>query len=79
MLPLIRSLTDGPILVPAMEGERAADNREIAAAIGERAVTSDSLEAALAEGSGSGGPTLVCGSLYLLAEFYILNPRFLTA
>jgi dihydrofolate synthase/folylpolyglutamate synthase len=79
MLPLIRSLTDGPIVVPAMQGERAADNRQIAAAIGERASTSDSLEAALAEGPDASGPTLVCGSLYLLAEFYILYPRFLTA
>ncbi|MEZ7198549.1 bifunctional folylpolyglutamate synthase/dihydrofolate synthase [Pseudodesulfovibrio karagichevae] len=79
MLPLIRTLTDGPILVPAMEGERAADNREIAAAIGARATTSDSLEAALHEMPDIDGPTLVCGSLYLLAEFYILNPRFLTA
>ncbi|MGE4420990.1 MAG: folylpolyglutamate synthase/dihydrofolate synthase family protein [Pseudodesulfovibrio sp.] len=79
MLPFIRTLTDGPILVPAMEGERAADNREIAAAIGARATTSDSLEAALHEMPDLDGPTLVCGSLYLLAEFYILNPRFLTA
>lgn len=79
MLPYIRSLTDGPILVPAMKGERAADNRAIAAAIGGRAVASESMEAALNEGPGVEGPTLVCGSLYLLAEFYILNPRFLTA
>jgi dihydrofolate synthase/folylpolyglutamate synthase len=79
MLPLIRTLTDGPILVPAMEGERAADNRVIAEAIGGRAVTSESMEAALSQGPDVEGPTLVCGSLYLLAEFYILYPRFLTA
>ncbi|XXJ20316.1 bifunctional folylpolyglutamate synthase/dihydrofolate synthase [Desulfovibrio caledoniensis] len=79
MLPLIRTLTDGPILVPAMEGERAADNRAIAEAIGGRAVTSESMEAALRQGPDVEGPTLVCGSLYLLAEFYILYPRFLTA
>nr|WP_286182136.1 bifunctional folylpolyglutamate synthase/dihydrofolate synthase [Desulfovibrio sp. Huiquan2017] len=79
MLPLIRSLTDGPILVPAMHGERAADNQTIARAIGERASASESLQAALSTGPDAQGPTLVCGSLYLLAEFYILNPRFLTA
>jgi dihydrofolate synthase/folylpolyglutamate synthase len=79
MLPYIRTLTDGPILVPAMQGERAADNRAIAEAIGERAKTSESMAAALEEGPDVDGPTLVCGSLYLLAEFYILNPRFLTA
>lgn len=79
MLPLIRSLTDGPILVPAMHGERAADNQAIARAIGERASASESLQAALSTGPDVQGPTLVCGSLYLLAEFYILNPRFLTA
>jgi dihydrofolate synthase/folylpolyglutamate synthase len=79
MLPYIRSLTNGPILVPAMEGERAADNRAIAEAIGGRAQASESMAAALEAGSDVEGPTLVCGSLYLLAEFYILNPRFLTA
>ncbi|WP_041915695.1 bifunctional folylpolyglutamate synthase/dihydrofolate synthase [Pseudodesulfovibrio mercurii] len=79
MLPLIRTLTEGPILVPAMHGERAADNRAIAAAIGGRASASESLQAALDAEPELSGPTLVCGSLYLLAEFYILNPRFLTA
>ncbi|MGE4192969.1 MAG: folylpolyglutamate synthase/dihydrofolate synthase family protein [Pseudodesulfovibrio sp.] len=79
MLPLIRSLTDGPILVPAMEGERAADNRAIAAAIGGNAVASDSMEAALRTEPLVPEPTLVCGSLYLLAEFYTLYPHFLTA
>ncbi|WP_319584419.1 glutamate ligase domain-containing protein [uncultured Pseudodesulfovibrio sp.] len=79
MLPFIRSFSDGPILVPAMKGERAADNRAIAEAIGGKAEASESLEAALEQGSDIDGPTLVCGSLYLLAEFYILNPRFLTA
>jgi dihydrofolate synthase/folylpolyglutamate synthase len=79
MLPLIRTLTDGPILVPAMEGERASDNHALASAIGERASASESLEAALNSGPRTDGPTLVCGSLYLLSEFYILYPRFLTA
>lgn len=79
MLPLIRRLTDGPILVPAMRSERAFDNRELAALIGERAVALDSMQAALYAGSNLPGPTLVCGSLYLLAEFYTLYPHSLTA
>lgn len=79
MLPLIRSLTDGPILVPAMGGERAADNREIAAAIGGRAVASDSMDAALKTEPLVPEPTLVCGSLYLLAEFYTLYPHCLNS
>ena len=79
MLPLVRELTDGPILVPAMEGERAMDNRELAGLVGERARALDSMEAALAAGSDYNQPTLVCGSLYLLADFYTLYPEFLTA
>ena len=78
MLPLVLELTAGPILVPAMKNERARDNRELAAEIGSRAVALDSMEAALEVGSKYEGTTLVCGSLYLLAEFYTLYPHLLT-
>jgi len=79
MLPLIRELSDGPILVPTMESERAGDACELAAALGERARSVDSMADALKVCSDIPGPVLVCGSLYLLAEFYTLYPQFLTA
>ncbi len=77
MVPLVQQLSDGPILVPAMENERAGDNIELAAMLGERARTADSMAEALNECRDVDGPVLVCGSLYLLAEFYTLHPEFL--
>lgn len=78
MIPLLKGLTDGPILVPGMESERAADPGELVESFGERAQAVSSMAAALEVGKESSGPVLVCGSLYLLAEFYTLYPRFLT-
>lgn len=79
MLPLVRSLTDGPVIIPAMESERAKDADSLCAAIGERGRTAPSMTAALAACADVDGPVLVCGSLYLLAEFYALYPQFLTS
>ena len=78
MLPLVRSLTDGPIVVPALENERASDPEALAARLGERARTAGSMAEALDACAGAPDPVLVCGSLYLLAEFYTLHPEFLT-
>jgi len=77
MLPLLKELADGPIFVPSMESERAGDACDLAVALGERARPVDSMAAALGACRDVSGPVLVCGSLYLLAEFYILYPQFL--
>ena len=79
MLPLVRDLTVGPVLVAPMAYDRACPARDLVDALGQKAVVLDSLEAALQEGSKYSSPTLVCGSLYLLADFYTLYPHFLTA
>ena len=78
MLPLVRGLTDGPIVVPGLENGRASDPEALAARLGERARTAGSMAEALDICAGEPGVTLVCGSLYLLAEFYTLHPEFLT-
>ncbi|MBI9079294.1 MAG: bifunctional folylpolyglutamate synthase/dihydrofolate synthase [Pseudodesulfovibrio sp.] len=78
MLPLVRALSDGPIFVPALENERAGNARDLAVALGERARPADSMGAALDACKDISGPIVVCGSLYLLAEFYTLYPQFLT-
>lgn len=78
MTGLLKDLTDGPIFVPIMENERAGDAGSLAAGLGERAQAVDSMAAALDACRDIPGPVLICGSLYLLAEFYILHPQFLT-
>lgn len=79
MIPLILSLGDGPILVPGIPGnERAMPPDKLAARLGPRARPCVDLCAALNPLTGSSGPVLVCGSLYLLAEFYKQNPWSLT-
>ncbi|MCM0754129.1 bifunctional folylpolyglutamate synthase/dihydrofolate synthase [Desulfovibrio aminophilus] len=79
MIPLILALGDGPILVPGIpDNERAMPPEELAARLGPRARPWADLGAALNPLAGSSGPVLVCGSLYLLAEFYKQNPWSLT-
>lgn len=79
MIPQLLALTDGPIIIPQMQNDRAGDPDGLAAKIGDRARTADSMQAALASCESMEGPILVCGSLYLLAEFYSLYPEFLTS
>ena len=79
---LVRGL-EVPIFVPALPGNgRAAAPEDLAARLGEQARPCADMCAALA-GAGSvaagSGPVLVCGSLYLLGEFFRLHPRFLEA
>ena len=79
MLPLVQGLTDGPILVPELPGnERALSAQDLAGRLGPRARAVPDLDAALNLLAGSKGRVLLCGSLYLLAEFYTKHPRFLT-
>lgn len=77
MLPLVGELSDGPIIVPAMDNERAANASELVDELGPRARTAPSMYKAIMAAP-RGGPVLVCGSLYLLADFYTLYPESLT-
>ncbi|QGY42089.1 bifunctional folylpolyglutamate synthase/dihydrofolate synthase [Pseudodesulfovibrio cashew] len=78
MVELLKGLGNGPIVVPAMENERASDASALAASIGDRAEAAPSMAAAIERCRDVDGPILICGSLYLLAEFYTLYPEFLT-
>ena len=84
-------LGDIPLLVPQLHNERAADASAVAAACNAgracptaRAVpdVASALAAArdISPAAADGGaPVVLCGSLYLLAEFFSLFPRYLTA
>ncbi len=78
MLSRIKELTDGPIVIPQMDNERACDAGQFASSLGDRATTAPSMVEALAQCRDVSGPVLVCGSLYLLAEFFEIHPQFLT-
>lgn len=78
MLDDVKGFTNGPIIVPTMESERAMKAHTLSARFGDRGVVVDSMKDALARASETDGVILVCGSLYLLAEFYALYPEFLT-
>jgi dihydrofolate synthase/folylpolyglutamate synthase len=80
MAPLVLDLARGaPLLIPPVSAtQRAASPVRIAAGFGPAASVMPSLEAAL-EAAGQGdtspqSPILICGSLYLLAEFFTLYP-----
>jgi dihydrofolate synthase/folylpolyglutamate synthase len=83
MLPLVRSFTDGPVYAVGIPTcPRACEPQELAAFLGPGAVPAADVHAALAEIPVSGlgdcaGPVLVCGSLYLLGEFYMTHPGLL--
>ncbi len=78
MLPLVRSLTDGMIYATGIPGcPRALAPQELAGLLGPGAVPAADVHAALRELAGGAGPVLVCGSLYLLGEFYTTHPGLL--
>ncbi|GAB7079024.1 bifunctional folylpolyglutamate synthase/dihydrofolate synthase [Megalodesulfovibrio paquesii] len=85
MLPALARLTDGPCHVPELpENSRSMPAAEVVARLvpvfGERvrpAGPLDTLLPALAGPSAPQGVTVCCGSLYLLAEFFKLNPHLL--
>lgn len=73
MLPLVRTLTEGAVYATGIPGcPRACEPQELAGLLGPGAVPAADVHAALEQclDSGSAGPVLVCGSLYLLGEFY---------
>lgn len=104
LLPHLRALSAGQIIVPEIPGHpRAMPARELAGLIGPQAVPADDLRQALlmagrevedrlrysqrdqgrepGPGQAAFGPgeypLLVCGSLYLLAEFFKIYPEYL--
>ena len=89
LLPHLRVLATGPIYVPPIpDNPRALAPEELAAEIGLNAVPTRSLQEALDaasthiadrlpesfSGKFPNNPLLICGSLYLLGEFYSLRP-----
>ena len=89
ILPHLRALATGPVFVPPIHhNPRAIPPEELAAIIGVNAVPTASLQEAIilaAEhmadrlpeafaGMRPQNPLLICGSLYLLGEFYALRP-----
>ena len=90
LIPHLRALATGPIFVPPLAGNsRSMRPRELANLIGLPGETAESFKDALAqairfreerfpEAIGENTyPILICGSLYLLAEFYGLYPKYL--
>ncbi len=85
MGPLVRCLTHGPVIIPHMDAhERTADPQQTARHIGGKTATAFGLPQALEMAASLPGSqnhaaprVLLCGSLYLLAEFYTLRPEHL--
>ncbi|MDR3045330.1 MAG: bifunctional folylpolyglutamate synthase/dihydrofolate synthase [Desulfovibrio sp.] len=68
---------DAPVLVPTIrDNARAARGEDLAALLGPAARAVPDMAAALAEATALApqGPVLLCGSLYLLGEFFTLRP-----
>lgn len=84
LLPLAREIAGGsPMLIPTiLHNPRAARGEALALRMGPTAQAVPSLREALDRVARTGlcrgdGPVLVCGSLYLLGEFFTLHPRYL--
>jgi dihydrofolate synthase/folylpolyglutamate synthase len=73
---------DAPLFIPPLSaGKRALPPERPAAAFGAAAQVMPSLEAAVTAAglreTSPQSPVLICGSLYLLAEFFTLHPEYL--
>lgn len=90
VLGMLPQLTTGPIFIPPIkDNPRAAAPELIATRIGHQAKPMTSLEQALQKATAhvrtsqkiqtehAPGPILICGSLYLLGDFYSLYPTYL--
>ena len=76
---VLSELTLGPIFVPPVQDNpRAAKPSELVAMLGPRAISAPDIQSALAlAAAATSDLILVCGSLYLLGEFYTLHPEYL--
>ncbi|MBU1001892.1 MAG: bifunctional folylpolyglutamate synthase/dihydrofolate synthase [Proteobacteria bacterium] len=78
MIPQVLGLTSGPILATGLpDMERAMAPGPLAAALGGRARQARDMGQALESLVAQDGPVLICGSLYLLGEYYVLHPEHL--
>ncbi len=78
LAPRVRALCPGPILVPEIDAPgRALPASELAGALGPGAEPVANVAGALAKLAGADGPVLLCGSMYLLADFFRLYPEAL--
>lgn len=91
IVPHLRVLATGPVFIPPIEDNpRAMDPRILAEKLGGGALAVPSLQVALShaaaaakdrlgEEASAGNPVLLCGSLYLLGQFFALYPQYLEA
>lgn len=80
MVPMVAALTDGPLLAVGLPDlERAMPAPDLATALGPRARAVADAAALAASLDDIPGPLLVCGSLYLLGEFFAARPDCLPA
>ncbi|WP_066858301.1 bifunctional folylpolyglutamate synthase/dihydrofolate synthase [Halodesulfovibrio spirochaetisodalis] len=80
LAPKVQSLTKGAILLPQfVQMNRAEPAARLAEQFDDRTQVCESLQDALTRSKEIAGdkPVLLCGSLYLLAEFFALYPEFL--
>jgi dihydrofolate synthase/folylpolyglutamate synthase len=79
MLPLVRGIAgEAPLYAVGIPScPRACAPEELAGLLGPDAVPKADIHAALEHLRHVPGPVLVCGSLYLLGEFYTQHPRLL--
>jgi dihydrofolate synthase/folylpolyglutamate synthase len=92
LLPLLRGIVSGPVYVPPIEDNpRAMDPQALASLIGAQAEPVRSMRAAMDKAAAhmerecpasfmpgaESSPLLICGSLYLLGQFFALYPEHL--
>jgi len=79
MLPLVREIAgEAPLYAVGIPScPRACEAEELAALLGPDAASAPDVHAALERVREMSGPVLVCGSLYLLGEFYTQHPWLL--
>jgi len=80
MARIAASLTQGPVVVAGLgDYARAADPKDLARLVGGRARAALELGQAVDYFNGLDGTVVVCGSLYLISEFFKLRPDALGA
>lgn len=80
LIGYLQNLTDGSVFLPKFtDNKRAKPADDLAKLVGDKAVVCESMQDALAKSKEAvdNRPVLLCGSLYLLAEFFTLHPEYL--